>query len=61
MSASRMADPSRFPAGQEALATVLLELLDPAGRIHALDDNAATPREGVHAADGGQHAVGLEP
>jgi hypothetical protein len=45
---------------QKALAAVLLELLDPAGRIHALGDNAAALREGVHAADDREDTIGLE-
>jgi hypothetical protein len=52
--------PFQFLVAQKALAAVLLELLDPAGGVHALSDNAAAPREGVHAADHGQDAIGLE-
>src|SRR5262249_17067151 len=52
--------PHKLLAGQEPLATVLLELFDPAGGVHAVGDNAATPREGIHAADDGEDAVSLE-
>ena len=62
VSASRIADAEPFQlfAGQEPLAAMFLEFLDPAGGIGALGDNAAPAREGVHAADHRQDAIGLE-
>jgi hypothetical protein len=52
--------PLQLVAGQEPLATMLLELLDPASRIHTLGNNAAPSCKGVHAPDDRQDAVGLE-
>jgi hypothetical protein len=50
----------KLNAGQKALAAVFLELLDPAGRVHAFGNKAAPLCERIHAADNGQDAVGLE-
>jgi hypothetical protein len=52
--------PHQFLTGQEPFAAVLLELHDPPGGVHALGHDTAAPSEGVHAADNGQDAVGLE-
>jgi hypothetical protein len=48
----------QLSTSQEALAAVLLELVDPAGRVHALRNNASPAGKGVHTADDRQHAVG---
>jgi hypothetical protein len=58
--ADRSPQPRELLAGQEPLAAVLPELLDPTSRIHSLGDNAAASGEGIHAADDGQDAIGLE-
>src|SRR5262249_9377758 len=50
----------QLSTSQETLAAVLLELLDPARRVHTLGHNAGSAGKSVHAADDRQNPVGLE-